>query len=227
MKFNILTIFPEYFQSPLNTSLLKKAQDNGLLKFELINIRDFSRDKHRRVDDEPYGGGAGMVMMVQPIYDAVKWLRDREETYVVLTTPRGRRLDQNLARELSLKKSITIICGRYEGIDERVSELVVDEEISIGNYVTFGGEVAALVIIEAVARLVPGVVGREDSVVDESFYKGEMIEYPQYTRPYDFLGHKVPDVLLSGNHKKIKEWREKKSKEITELWRQRNEQDFT
>lgn len=223
MKFNILTIFPEYFDGALNTSLISKAREKGLLSFEIIDIRPFSKDRHRKVDDTPYGGGPGMVMSAQPIFDTVKSVKEKGDTYVILTSPAGGTFEQQKARELVEKGDLTIICGRYEGVDARVADMVCDELISIGNYITFGGDVAALVIVEAVSRLIPGVVGKTVSVIDESFSRPQRVEYPQYTRPYNFMGQKVPDVLLSGNHKLIEQWRIKKSEEITKLWRKDRE----
>jgi len=224
MKFNILTIFPDFFQSPLNTSLIAKAREKGLIEFNIIDIRDYTLDKHHKVDDEPYGGGPGMVMMAEPIYRAVKHIKEAApDTHVLLTAPRGKKLNPDTAQRLCKKRDLTIICGRYEGIDERVSELVVDEEISLGDFVLFGGETVALAIIEAVSRFIPGIVGKMQSVLSESFQDSELVEYPQFTRPAEFMGHKVPDVLLSGNHKEIEKWRKAKAKEYTKRWQKLNE----
>ncbi len=206
MIIDILTIFPEFFNSPLEQSLIKKARDKGIIKVNIYDIRDFATDKHRTVDDTPFGGGDGMVMKIEPVYRALKHAEQISgRGYKIFLTPQGKRLNQKKVSELSCRKHIILLCGRYEGIDERI-ENFIDEEISIGDYVLMGGESAALVLIESIGRLIPGVVGTENSVKDESFSSG-LLEYPQYTKPYDFMGYKVPDILLSGNHKKIKEWR--------------------
>ncbi len=205
------------FESVFNETIIKRAQEKGLVKIELVNIRDFATDKHRTTDDYPYGGGAGMVMKPEPIYRAVDYIKEkRPDVHVVLLSPGGYIFDQKKAKEMSKRASVAIICGRYEGFDERVRYLA-DEEISIGRFVLSGGEIAAMAIVDATVRLIPGVLGNEESLKEESFENG-LIEYPQYTRPRVFRGMAVPDVLLSGNHKKIKEWREKKAKEKTIKW---------
>ncbi len=210
MIFTILTLFPSIFNSPLGESLIKKARDKGLLEFNIVNIRDFAHDIHRTCDDAPFGGGAGMVMKAEPIRDAMEHVdKVRGRPRYVLLTPLGRRFDQELASRFSRIDHLALVCGRYEGVDERILGLV-DEEVSIGDYVLSGGEAAALVVIDAVARLVPGVLGNEASPVDESFRDG-LLEYPQYTRPREFLGMEVPEVLLSGNHEEIRRWRRKES----------------
>ena len=210
MIFTILTLFPSIFDSPLGESLIKKARDKGLLEFDIVNIRDFAHDIHRTCDDAPFGGGAGMVMKAEPIRDAMEHVdKGRGRPRYVLLTPLGRRFDQELASRFSRIDHLALVCGRYEGVDERILGLV-DEEVSIGDYVLSGGEAAALVVIDAVARLVPGVLGNEASPVDESFREG-LLEYPQYTRPREFLGMEVPEVLLSGNHEEIRRWRRKES----------------
>ncbi len=214
MRFDVITIFPEYFESPLRVGALKKARERGLIEINLINLRDFALDKHRMVDDRPFGGGEGMVFKPEPLYRAISFLRQQGAPYVVYLSPQGRLLNQEIVRELYEKGHLVLICGRYEGIDERIREHFIDDEISIGDYVVFGGEVAALVVIEAVARLVPGVVGKRDSVEKESFSQG-LLKYPQYTRPRDFMGYKVPEILLSGDHAAIAKWRRKKSLEVT------------
>lgn len=215
MHFHILTIFPEYFESPLRIGLLKKALEKGLIKISLYNLRDFTEDKHKVVDDEPYGGGEGMVFKPEPLYRAITTIKERHpDTYVIYLSPQGRLFNQEVAEELSRKKNLLLICGRYEGIDERIRKYFVEEEISIGDYVVFGGEVASLVIIEAVSRLIPGVVGKRDSVDKESFTSG-LLKYPCYTRPQEFMGYKVPEVLLSGDHKKIEDYRRKESLRLT------------
>ncbi len=214
MRFDIITIFPEYFESPLKVGTLRKAREKGLIEINLLNLRDFTQDKHKMVDDRPFGGGEGMVFKPEPLYRAIAKVRQEGTPYVVYLSPQGRLLTQEIVRELYDKGHLVLICGRYEGIDERIREHFIDDEISIGDYVVFGGEVAALVIIEAVSRLVPGVVGKRDSVEKETFSQG-LLKYPQYTRPRDFLGHKVPEVLLSGDHAAIARWRREKSLEIT------------
>lgn len=210
ITFEILTIFPDMFKNVLGESIIKRARENGLIKINLHNIRDYSKDKHRMVDDYPYGGGPGMLMKVEPIYDCLKALKyKRKDTYVVLLSPRGRLLDAKLVKDLSKKKRLILICGHYEGIDERVREFV-DGEISIGDFILTGGELPAMVVMDAVARFIPGVLGSKDSIKNESFNNG-LLEYPQWTRPREFRKMKVPDVLLSGNHKEIESWRKKQS----------------
>ncbi len=211
MKVDILTLFPSMFDGPFSESIIKRAVEKGLLETRFHNIRDFAVDKHRTTDDYPYGGGAGMVMKVEPLaacIDAVKAACPNAK--VILTTPRGRPFDQHVARELSEEDALVIVCGRYEGVDERIRELFVDYEISIGDFVLTGGELAAMVIVDAVTRLIPGVLGGEDSAALDSFSDG-LLEYPQYTRPPEFRGLSVPDVLLSGNHAEISRWRRRQS----------------
>lgn len=206
IRFDIISIFPGMFDSPFRESLLSKAQDNGIVEIRTHDLREYTRDKHNRVDDTPYGGGVGMVMNIEPIDRALEAVKkDRPKAYSILLSPGGCRFDQKKAWELSRKDEIILVCGRYEGVDERVSELA-DEELSIGDYVLNGGEVPAMVVVETVARLVPGVVGDEQSLAEESF-SDESLEYPQYTRPREYKGHVVPEVLVSGDHKKIEEWK--------------------
>lgn len=206
MRFDIVTIFPGFFASPLSETILKRAQEKGLVRFSLHDIRDATRDRHRSVDDTPYGGGAGMVMLAGPLVDAVEAIPRKERSLRVLLTPQGEPLTQRLVRELAGYDQLILICGRYEGIDERARARIADREISIGDYVVSGGEIAALVIIDAVTRLVPGVLGNEASAEHESFESG-LLEYPQYTRPEIFRDEQVPEVLLSGNHAEIERWR--------------------
>ncbi|HQA59915.1 MAG TPA: tRNA (guanosine(37)-N1)-methyltransferase TrmD [Tepidanaerobacteraceae bacterium] len=209
---HVLTLFPEFFESPFNVSIIKRALDKGLIQIELINIRDFSRDKHKKVDDYPYGGGSGMVMKPEPIFEAVDYVEktiEGERRRIILMSPQGKTFNQSLARELSTEKNLVFICGHYEGIDERVKTLITDE-ISIGDYILTGGEIPALAIIDAVTRLVPGVLGSSQSLEEESFSDG-LLEYPQYTRPEVYRGLKVPDVLLSGNHKEIELFRRREA----------------
>lgn len=206
IRFDIISIFPGMFESPFLGSLLHRAQESGIVEIRTHDLRDYTLDKHRRVDDAPFGGGVGLVMNVEPIDRALEAVKkDRPNAHKILLSPGGYRFDQKKAWELSRKDEIILVCGRYEGVDERVSHLV-DEELSIGDYVLNGGEVPAMVVVETVARLVPGVVGDEQSLVDESF-TSQMLEYPQYTRPREYKGFEVPEVLVSGDHKKIEEWK--------------------
>ena len=207
MKFDILTLFPGMFDGPLTESIIKRAVQDGHIEIRLHNIRDFAFDRHKTADDYPYGGGAGMVMKPEPLAACIEAVRgERPSGRVILTTPQGRPFDQCYAEELAKEQELVIICGRYEGVDERVRELFVDDEISVGDFVLTGGEIAAMVIVDAVSRLVPGVLGSEDSAADDSFSDG-LLEYPQYTRPAEFRGLEVPEVLLSGNHQEIARWR--------------------
>ena len=211
MKFDVLTLFPEMFEI-LNQSIIGKAIEKELIDIHLINIRDFSKDKHKKVDDTPYGGGAGMVMKPDVVYDAYQSIKDRNAK-VIYMSPQGKPLNQKKVEELSKENHLIILCGHYEGIDQRVLDKIVDEEISIGDYVLTGGEIPAMVLIDSVSRYVEGVL-KEDSIKEESFSNG-LLEYPQYTRPEVFEGMKVPEVLLSGHHENIEKWRKEKSLEIT------------
>ena len=211
MKFDVLTLFPEMFE-PLNSSIIGRAKEKNLIEINLINIRDFSKDKHKKVDDTPYGGGAGMVMMPDVVYDAYKSIKD-ESAKVIYMSPQGKKLTQKKVEELAKNKHLIILCGHYEGIDQRVIDKIVDEEISIGDYVLTGGELPAMVLIDSVSRYAEGVITKE-STNEESFTNG-LLEYPQYTRPEVFEGEKVPEVLLSGHHANIEKWRKEKSLEIT------------
>jgi len=213
MRIDILTLFPEACRAPLNESMMKRAQDSGALELRIHNLRDWTTDKHHIVDDAPFGGGQGMVMKPEPIFAAVEELRN-ENSFVVLMSPQGRRLTQEIANEFSARPHLIIICGHYEGVDYRVSEHLVDEEISIGDYVLTNGAIAAVVFVDAIARLLPGVLGHEQSAADDSF-SGGLLEGPQYTRPSEFRGWKVPDVLLSGNHAAIAAWRKEKAEKRT------------
>ena len=215
MQIDIITIFPEYFESPFRIGLLGKALKKGLLKIKIYNLRDFTEDKHKVIDDEPFGGGEGMVFKPEPLYKAITYIKGIDPSaWIIYLSPQGEVLNQKIAERLSKKKHLVLLCGRYEGIDERIRANFIDEEISIGDYVVFGGEVASLVLIETIARLIPGVVGKKDSVEKESFSAG-LLKYPCYTRPRDFMGYKVPDILLSGNHAEIEKYRRKQSLEIT------------
>ena len=216
MRFDIITLFPSMFKSPFEESVIKRALQKKLIEIHLHNLRDFATDAHRTTDDAPFGGGAGMVMKVEPIYRALNYIKEKtgKKARVILLSPQGRTFNQEVALELAKEENIILICGRYEGVDERVREHLVDDEISIGDYVLSGGEIAAMVIVDTVARLIPGVLGNESSIKEDSFYRG-LLDYPQYTRPAEFMGWKVPQVLRSGNHKKIREWRIKKMLEKT------------
>lgn len=215
MKFNVLTLFPEMFNL-LETSILGRAKKEGKVKINLINIRDFSKSKHKKVDDTPYGGGAGMLIRPDVVYDAYSSIKNKNAKVIYLT-PQGKTLTQQKVKELSLQDELTLLCGHYEGIDERVLEKIVDEEISIGDYVLTGGELPAMVLIDSVSRYVDGVLNNA-SIEEESFSKG-LLEYPQYTRPEVFMDIKVPEVLISGHHKNIEKWRYEKSLERTKIKR--------
>jgi tRNA (guanine37-N1)-methyltransferase len=219
MRFDILTLFPEMFSSPFKESILAKAIEKGLIEVRAINIRDFALDKHRIVDDAPYGGGQGMVMKVEPIARAIEQVKSEDPSVrTIYLTPEGKPLNQEMARQLSSRSHLMLLCGRYEGVDERVRETFIDEEISIGDYVLTGGELAAMVLIDAVSRLLPGVLGSDRSAEEDSFF-GSLLEYPQYTRPASFRGHEVPEVLLSGNHQAISLWRMKEA--LRRTWMRR------
>lgn len=211
MKFDVLTLFPEMFNC-LEESIIGRAVENNLIEIKLNNIRDFSKDKHKKVDDTPYGGGAGMVIRPDVVYDAYESVKD-EDAKVIYMSPKGKVLNQEKVKALSKEKHLIIICGHYEGIDQRVLDEIVDEEISIGDYVLTGGEIPAMVLIDSISRYVEGVLSK-DSTLEESF-SNNLLEYPQYTRPEEFKGRKVPDVLISGHHENIKKWREEKALEIT------------
>ena len=218
MRFDVLTLFPEIFSGYMTQSLLKLAIERSLVSIELHNIRDWSRDKHKCVDDRPFGGGPGMVIKPEPVIEAVEDVQGRDERagQVVLLTPQGRQLNQKVVEELADHERLLLLCGRYEGFDQRVSDLLEPEEISVGDFVLNGGEVAAMTLIDTVIRLVPGVLGDEDSSRFDSFSSGNrLLEYAQYTRPREFRGHKVPEVLLSGDHTAIAAWRRENSIERT------------
>lgn len=205
MRIDIITLFPSLFDGPFDESILKRARQRGLIHITVHSLRDYAEGKHRVTDDRPFGGGPGMVMKPEPMVRAIEALRT-EESHVILLAPQGRRLTQSILGELSPRKHLILLCGHYEGVDERVRELVVDEEISIGDYVLTNGGLPAMVLVDGVARLIPGVLGHADSAVDESFSHG-LLEYPQYTRPAEFRDLKVPEVLLSGNHQEVERWR--------------------
>ncbi|PKM82627.1 MAG: tRNA (guanosine(37)-N1)-methyltransferase TrmD [Firmicutes bacterium HGW-Firmicutes-14] len=212
MRIDILTLFPEMFEGVFNESIIKRAREKGLLEVELHNIRDFTHDKHRIVDDYPFGGGAGMVMKPEPVFEAVDFVirSSVDKPKVILLCPQGRVFNQEITKSLARENHLVLICGHYEGVDERVREKLVDEEISIGDFVLTGGEIPAMAVVDAVARMIPGVLGEEESFKSDSFYDG-WLKYPQYTRPREYQGIGVPEVLLSGDHEKIRLWRRKMS----------------
>lgn len=217
MRIHVMTLFPDIFKAYIGESMMKKAVENSILEVELYNIRDFSENKHKKVDDYPFGGGAGMVMTPQPIFSTYEYIVEKyglENPRVIYLSPKGKVFNQKIAKSLSLENDIIFLCGHYEGVDQRIIDLIVTDEISIGDYVLTGGELPALVMIDSIARLVPGVLNRSESHEDESF-ENHLLEYPQYTRPRSFNGLEVPEVLLSGNHKKIDEWRSEESQKIT------------
>lgn len=210
-QFFVLTLFPEMIEQTLSHSIMGRAQREGYIRVEAVNIRDYTLNKQKHVDDYPYGGGAGMVMQAQPIYDAYQSIAEKAKgARVVYMTPQGRPFTQRIAEELSKEENLVFLCGHYEGVDERIIEEIVTDEISLGDFVLTGGELAAITIIDAVSRLVPGVLGKEDSFADESFSDG-LLEYPQYTRPPVFHGKEVPEILLSGHHANIDKWRREQS----------------
>lgn len=223
-EIHIITIFPDMFETPFNYSMVKRAQTKDILKIQIHDLRQWTDTVYQSVDDHPFGGGPGMIFKVEPLYKAItaikKQLQDKGTTLTILTSAKGQQLTQKHVRELTGIDNLIIICGHYEGIDERISEHLVDEEISIGKYVLSGGELPAMIITDAIARLLPGVVGNQDSIIDESFSEEDVLEYPQYTRPAEFLtdtGDKwaVPSVLLNGNHKEIAQWRQQNKKKIS------------
>ncbi len=213
MNIKILTLFPRMLEVPMGESIIGRAKDNGIVSIEYIDIREYSDNKHKSVDDYPYGGGPGMVMQVQPLFNALESINAKDGR-VIYMSPKGISLNQQLSVDLSKETNLTIICGHYEGIDQRVIDYWVTDEISIGDYVLTGGELPAMVLVDSVVRLIPGVLGQEESFTEESFFSG-LLEYPHYTRPSEYMGLKVPDVLLSGNHKKIDEWRKNEAFKIT------------
>lgn len=224
MKIEIITLFPDFFTSPLQIGRIKRAIEEGILEIKIHNLFDYGKGNYKQIDDRPYGGGPGMVLMIEPIWKVLKKIKARKGTpgeKIILLSASGKLFDQQKAQEYSELSRLVLICGHFEGVDERVAEYLVDEEISIGNYVLSGGEPAALVIMDATTRLLKGVLGKEESLLEESFkinhdHKKTLLEYPQYTRPEDFKGMKVPKILLSGNHQQIKEWRVQKALEKTQ-----------
>jgi tRNA (guanine37-N1)-methyltransferase len=215
MRFDILTIFPELLESPLQEGIIRRAREDGAIEVSITNIRDFADDKHAMTDDRPYGGGEGMVMKPEPLAAAIRNAGSKsEEEYVVLLSPQGRKYTQRVAEELASKEHLVLVCGRYEGVDERIREHFIDEEISLGDYILTGGELAAMVVVDSITRILPGVLGCSDSAENDTFSRGGL-KYPQYTRPRIFEGHEVPDVLLSGDHARIAEWRMIESVKMT------------
>ncbi len=217
MRFHILTIFPEFFDSPFRHGVVAKAAESGVITIQIHDLRDWTHDRHRTVDDRPFGGGEGMLLKPEPIFEAVEsiWRQRTAEQRLVLLSAQGQRFDQQAARRLAQYPELFLICGRYEGVDERVAEHLADEELSVGDFVLSGGELAAAMVIDCVARLLPGVLGNADSAVQESFGEQKLLDCPQYTRPADFRGWKVPEVLLSGNHEEIRRWRQKAARDKT------------
>ena len=214
MKIDVLTLFPGMFAGPVDESIIKRARQKGLLDLKIHDLRDWTHDRHRTVDDRPFGGGPGMLMKAEPLFEAVASLR-REKTRVILFSPAGRKFDQAIARELAQLDDLLLVTGHYEGVDERVRETLVQDELSVGDYVLTNGALPAMIVIDAVTRLLPGALGDDDSSRDESFSHG-LLEYPQYTRPAEFRGMKVPEVLLSGNHAEIEKWRREQARLRTE-----------
>jgi tRNA (guanine37-N1)-methyltransferase len=214
MRFNIITIFPRIFDSYFSESILKRAQKVGKVEIIIHNLRDWTSDKHKTVDDTPYGGGAGMVLKIEPLWKCIKSIKKKKKSRIILFSAKGKRYTQGDARRLSKYENLILICGRYEGVDERVAEYVADEEVSIGDYVLTGGELPAMILVDSITRLLPGVLGNSKSIEEESFknIQNSYLEHPQYTKPETFNGWKVPKVLLSGNHKDIEEWRKEHSK---------------
>jgi len=217
MRFDIITVFPELFTGVLECGILRRARQSGLVDIRVVNLRDFAKDRHRSVDDRPYGGGEGMVFMPAPLFEAIEFCRGQDtakDSQVVLLTPQGKTWSQNLAAEFATISHLMLVCGRYEGVDQRVIDCLVDREISIGDFILTGGEIPAMVVLDSVVRLIPGALGCWDSTVNESFSTG-LLDYPQYTRPAEYRGHAVPEVLLSGDHARIEKWRKEQALEKT------------
>jgi tRNA (guanine37-N1)-methyltransferase len=223
MRFDIISAVPDLLVSPLNTSIVKRSQDKGIVEIRVHNLRDYTKDRHRQIDDKPFGGGAGMLLKPEPFFECIEKLySERDYEHTVLMSPRGKILDQDDAKKLSLAKNILILAGHYKGIDERVTQRFVTDEISIGNFVLSGGELPASILVDAVVRLIPGVLNDSESALNDSLIDGNKIEAPYYTRPADYKGLKVPEVLLSGNDKKIKDWKEEQSRIMTKKWKNIN-----
>lgn len=223
MRIDIISAVPELLQSPLNTSILKRAQDKKKVNIFIHNLRDYAFNKHKQIDDKPFGGGAGMILKPEPFFECIDKLQSEVKyDHIIFTTPKGKLFDQKYANRLSLSKNLLIVTGHYKEIDDRVREYFATDEISIGNYVLTGGELPALIIADAIIRLIPGVLNDSEAALDDSFQDGEIIEAPYYTRPAEYRGIKVPEVLLSGNEKEIKKWKQEQSKILTEKWRNYN-----
>mgnify|MGYP005834684647 FL=1 len=223
MRIDIISAVPELLQSPLNSSILKRAQNKKKIEIYVHNLRDYAFNKHKQIDDKPFGGGPGMILKPEPFFECIDKLQsEREYDHIIFTTPKGKIFDQKYANKLSLAKNIIIIAGHYKEIDDRVREHFATDEISIGKFVLTGGELPALIIVDAVVRLIPGVLNDSEAALDDSFQDGETVEAPYYTRPAEYRGMKVPEVLLSGNEKEIKKWKEEQSKILTDKWRNYN-----
>ncbi len=216
MKFNILTLFPDMFTAVLGDSIIGRAAEKGLIQLNIVNIRDFSKNKHRKTDDYPFSGGGGMLMTPQPIYDAYMSIAGGREKkpHTIYLSPQGAVFNQEKAKELSKMEEVVLLCGHYEGVDQRVLDMIVDEEISIGDFVLTGGEIPAMAVVDAVSRMIPDVLANEKSYGDESHYAG-LLEYPQYTHPQEFMGRKIPEILVSGHHKNIEKWKREQSLLVT------------
>jgi tRNA (guanine37-N1)-methyltransferase len=223
MRIDILTAVPDLLVSPLKTSIIKRAQDKGKLELFIHNLRDYSFNKHKQIDDKPFGGGPGMVLKPEPFFECIDTLQSqRSYDHIIFTTPKGKILNQKIANDLSLSKNIIVIAGHYKEVDDRVRQHFATDEISIGNFVITGGELPALIIIDSVVRLLPGVLNDSEAALDDSFQDGEIVEAPYFTRPAEYRGMKVPEVLLSGNEKEIKKWKKEQSKILTKKWRNIN-----
>jgi len=223
MKIDIISAVPDLLLSPLNTSILKRAQDKKKVSINLHNLRDYAFNKHKQIDDKPFGGGAGMVLKPEPFFECIEKLQQKVKyDHIIFTTPKGKLFDQKYANKLSLSKNILLVAGHYKEIDDRVREKFATDEISIGNFVLTGGELPSLIIVDALVRLIPGVINDSESALEDSFQDGERIEAPYYTRPAEYRGMKVPDILLSGNDKEIKKWKEEQSAILTEKWKKFN-----
>lgn len=223
IRIDIISAVPDLLESPLNTSILKRAREKKKVEIVIHNLRDYAHDKHRQIDDKPFGGGPGMILKPEPFFECIEGLMDqRKYDHIIFTTPKGKIFDQKQANRFSLAENILIIAGHYKEIDDRVREKFATIEISIGNFVLTGGELPALIIVDAIVRLIPGVLNDSEAALDDSFQDGEIVEAPHYTRPAEYRGMKVPEILLSGNDKEIKKWKEKQSNILTEKWREYN-----
>ena len=223
MRIDIISAVPDSLVSTLNTSIIKRARDKDLVDIVVHNLRDYAYDKHKQIDDKPYGGGPGMLLKPEPFFECIERLQnEREYQHIIFTTPRGKIYNQSIANSFSMAENLIVVAGHYKGIDERVREKFATDEISIGNFILTGGEILALVIVDSIVRLLPGAIGDSESMLHDSFMNGEIIEAPYYTRPAEFRGMKVPKVLLSGNDKEISMWKDEKSKSITENWKKIN-----